>query len=93
MNHRGSDEEPRRPSTHELDELPTGDLAQLAREALSALSRRGDPAAFAELLGMSGHVGSCMGEAARSLAAQGSWAQVAEVSGTTKQAAWSRWRG
>ena len=41
---------------------------------------------------MNAHVGQCLGEAARALAANGSWSQVADLSGTTKQAAWSRWR-
>jgi hypothetical protein len=77
----------------DLDDLPTPELAALARSALAALGRRGDQAAFAELLSMNGHVGSCLGEAARSLAATGSWAQVGDVSGTTRQAAWSRWKG
>lgn len=71
----------------------TAELGQLARAALSALALRGDPDAFAELLGMNAYVGECLGEAARTLAANGSWSQVGDVSGTTKQAAWARWSG
>jgi len=80
------------PSPPDLDSLPSAELGDLARAVLTALARRGDDAAFAELLTMNGHVGICLGDAARALAAGGSWSQVADLSGTTKQAAWSRWR-
>ena len=76
-----------------LDGLSPVELGRLARDALSALASRGDPEAFAELLSMNAHVGLCLGEAARTLAAHGSWSQVGDVSGTTKQAAWARWSG
>ena len=71
--------------------METQELGELARAAISALGRRGDQPAFLELLTMSGHVGECLGEAARHLAATGSWTAVADLSGTSKQAAWSRW--
>jgi hypothetical protein len=51
-----------------------------------------DPAAFSELLRLSALVGECLGVSARSLADGGSWANVADVAGVTRQAAWSRWR-
>ena len=57
-----------------------------------ALADRGNHEAFAELLTLTPTSGSASGEAARALAANGSWSQVADLSGTTKQAAWSRWR-
>jgi hypothetical protein len=71
---------------------PTTDaLALQARQAIQALARRSDPAAFSELLRLSALVGESLGVSARSLAEGGSWAHVAEVAGVTRQAAWSRW--
>jgi hypothetical protein len=69
------------------------ELAEQAREALRALTKRPELEAFKALLGLSEVLGECVGESARSLAEHGSWSQVAEVTGTTKQAAWSRWNG
>jgi hypothetical protein len=43
------------------------------------------------LLRLSALVGEGLGVSARTLAATGSWAKVAEVAGTSRQAAWSRW--
>ena len=77
----------------ESESLTVAQLAEQARTALGALATRSDLAAFQELLGLSQYVGECVGESARSLAEHGSWAQVAEVTGTSKQAVWSRWRG
>jgi len=37
-------------------------------------------------------LGDLARQALTALAANGSWSQVADLSGTTKQAAWSRWR-
>jgi hypothetical protein len=73
-------------------EPTTEALAQQARQAVEALARRSDPAAFSELLRLSALVGESLGVSARSLAEGGSWAQVGEVAGVTRQAAWSRWR-
>jgi hypothetical protein len=73
-------------------EPTTEALAQQARQAVEALARRSDPAAFSELLRLSAFVGESLGVSARSLAEGGSWAQVGEVAGVTRQAAWSRWR-
>jgi hypothetical protein len=72
---------------------PTAEaLAHQARQAVEALAHLSDPAAFSELLSLSAFVGECLGVSARSLADGGSWANVAEVAGVTRQAAWSRWR-
>lgn len=75
----------------ELDRLDSAHLGDLARSAMTVLADRGDQAAFRELLTMSGHAGACLGEAARRMASRGSWSAVADVSGTSKQAAWERW--
>jgi len=79
------------PKPHE-PEPTTEALAQQARQAVEALARLSDPAAFSELLRLSALVGECLGVSARSLAEGGSWAHVGEVAGVTRQAAWSRWR-
>jgi len=60
--------------------------------ALRELASRPDRQAFEALLRVSDEVGQCLGLSARTLAESGSWSQVADVAGTTKQAAWSRWR-
>jgi hypothetical protein len=73
-------------------EPATEALAQQARQAVEALAHLSDPAAFSELLRLSALVGECLGVSARSLADGGSWANVADVAGVTRQAAWSRWR-
>jgi hypothetical protein len=81
---------PGKPDTYEPD--PTTEaLGRQARQAVEALARRSDPAAFSELLRLSALVGECLGISARSLAEGGSWANVANVAGVTRQAAWSRW--
>lgn len=66
-------------------------LADQARAALQALAQRPDLAAFEALLDLSRAAGECVGDSARLLAAEGSWAQVAGVAGTSRQAAWARW--
>lgn len=75
-----------------LDQLDDDELEALVQRAVAELSSRGTADSFAILIRLSGHVGATLGEAARTLAERGSWSQVAEVSGTTRQAAWSRWR-
>ena len=75
-----------------LDGLSEGELAALIYRGIDELSSRGSREAFAELLRVVAYTGEKVGEAARLLATSNSWAQVAEVSGTSKQAAWERWR-
>jgi hypothetical protein len=75
-----------------LRQLADRELAALANDAVTELSRRGSPESFKLLVELSAQVGVSLGEAARQLAATGSWSQVADITGTTKQAAWSRWR-
>lgn len=75
-----------------LDQLSDGELDALIREGVAELTSRGTTESFAMLVALSGLVGTSLGEAARLVAERGSWSQVAQISGTTKQAAWSRWR-
>ena len=81
------------PGSEALENTSAEELAEQARAALGALAARTELAAFQELLGLSEYVGKCLGESARNLAQNGSWSQVAEATGTSKQAVWSRWRG
>jgi len=74
-------------STQSVDQI--GDLVVTA---LRELAGRPDRRAFEELLRASEELGLCLGRSARTVAESGSWSQVADVAGTTKQAAWSRWR-
>ncbi|XAS76646.1 hypothetical protein V3G39_01035 [Dermatophilaceae bacterium Sec6.4] len=78
-------------SPEDLKGLPTAQLAEVARHAMSELALRDSRESFTELLSMTGHAGTCVAQSARSLAVAGSWSQVADLSGTTKQAAWSKW--
>jgi hypothetical protein len=75
-----------------LDQLSDGELDALIRAAVAELTSRGTTESFGMLVALSGLVGTSLGEAARLVAERGSWSQVAQISGTTKQAAWSRWR-
>ncbi|HET9647543.1 MAG TPA: hypothetical protein VFP34_04845 [Microlunatus sp.] len=74
-----------------LQQLPEERLAALARSAVDELARRGSTSGFRALTELSAYVGVRLGEAARAVAEQTSWTHVGELSGTTKQAAWSRW--
>lgn len=76
----------------ELEQLSSSELGAVARDAMSLLAQRGDHEAFTELLTLNGHAGQCLGEGARQLASAGSWTQVADLAGVSKQAVWSRWR-
>ncbi len=70
------------------------EVAELERSAalmMRALADHADPEAFQALLRLSALAGECLGVNARALAVSGSWAKVAEVAGTSRQAAWSRW--
>ena len=79
-------------SNIDLSALDDHSLADLAAAAADELARRGRAEGFALLIDLSAHLGIAVGESARRVAEQGSWSDVAAVSGTTKQAAWSRWR-
>lgn len=79
-------------SREELDQATVPEVADLAAEAMHSLARRADPDAFAQLLRLSQLSGECLGISARELARHQSWSGVAEMAGTTRQAAWSRWR-
>jgi hypothetical protein len=68
------------------------DIETEVRTLLDALTTDADPAAFHTLLRLSQYLGECVGRSARTLAQSQSWSDVAGVAGTTKQAAWSRWR-
>jgi len=67
------------------------DLERIAADAVTGLAGHPDPEAFQALLRLSALVGESLGVNARALATSGSWATVAEVAGTSRQAAWSRW--
>jgi hypothetical protein len=75
-----------------LDNATVAEVADLARAALESLAQRSDPDAFTRLLSLAQTSGECLGISARTLAQHGSWSGVADMAGTTKQAAWSRWR-
>ena len=75
-----------------LDRLSESEMAVLIFRITDELSARGTREGFAELLRVVAHVGERVGDTARLLAASNSWSQVAEISGTSKQAAWERWR-
>ncbi len=74
-----------------LQALTDEELADLVRAATTELAQRGTTDTFRVLIELSGQLGIAIGESARVVAERGSWSQVADVSGTTKQAAWSRW--
>ena len=79
------------PLLPDADGEPVPELERVAGSAIRALAERPDPDAFQALLRLSALVGEGLGVNARALATNGSWAKVAEVAGTTRQAAWSRW--
>ena len=78
--------------TADLADASVAELAALVRRAVNELARRPDSAVFAELLSLQEVLGRALGDSARTLAEHGSWARVADVAGTTRQAAWHRWR-
>jgi len=78
-------------AARDLTGYSNSELEELARNAVHCLAERPDPEAFAALLRLSAVVGEGLGVSARALAVSGSWAQVGEAAGTTRQAAWSRW--
>ena len=75
--------------------MPDRTPAQAGADAcalIDELAAQPDPAAFQELISLGDHLGRALGASARLLAEAGSWSQVAGYAGTSKQAAWSRWR-
>jgi len=70
----------------------TDELAALAEAAIEALASGGDPAAFGHLLRLTRVAGEAVGVAARTMADHTSWTGVAQIAGTSRQAAWERWR-
>jgi hypothetical protein len=75
-----------------LDGLTEAELAALICRITDELSGRGTREGFAELLRIVAYAGQQVGNAARLVAESDSWSQVAEISGTSRQAAWERWR-
>jgi hypothetical protein len=69
------------------------ELAEIADASMRWLARSDDPAAFANLLQLTRLASECLGVAARTLAHERSWSEVGDIAGTTRQAAWERWRG
>jgi hypothetical protein len=76
----------------DLTRATPDELAGMAEAAVGALARCADPAAFGHPLRISRITGESLGVAARAMAEQKSWAGVADIAGTTRQAAWERWR-
>ena len=80
------------PAELPLDGLTEGELAALICRITDELSGRGTREGFAELLRIVAHVGQQVGNAARLVAESNSWSKVGEISGTSRQSAWERWR-
>ena len=76
----------------DLTHATPSDLADLAQASIRLLAESEDPAAFGYLLELTRLVGESLGLAARTLAHESSWSQVANIAGTSRQAAWERWR-
>lgn len=81
------------PDHDDLARATSDELAALAEAAIDVLARGGDPAAFGHLLRLTRVAGEAVGVAARTMADHTSWTGVAEIAGTSRQAAWERWRG
>ena len=79
------------PGAQSSERARVAELEGAAAQAVTQLAMHADPEAFQALLRLSALVGECLGSNARALATHGSWARVAEVAGTSRQAAWSRW--
>ncbi|MEI6254735.1 MAG: hypothetical protein WCP30_18215 [Mycobacteriaceae bacterium] len=80
------------PAELPLDGLTEQELAALIVRITDELSGRGTREGFAELLRIVAYAGQRVGDAARLVAESNSWSQVGEISGTSRQAAWERWR-
>jgi hypothetical protein len=75
----------------DLARATPSDLSDLAQASIRGLAESEDPAAFGYLLELTRLVGESLGLAARTLAHESSWSQVANIAGTSRQAAWERW--
>jgi hypothetical protein len=76
----------------DLARATPSELADLAEVSMRLLAQSEDPAAFGYLLELTRLAGESVGMAARTLAHESSWSQVGDIAGTTRQAAWERWR-
>ena len=76
----------------DLASASPSELADLAETIMRLLAQSDDPVAFGYLLELTRLGGECLGLAARTLAHESSWSQVANIAGTTRQTAWERWR-
>jgi hypothetical protein len=76
----------------DLARATPSELADLAEVSMRLLAQSEDPAAFGYLLDLTRLAGESVGMAARTLAHESSWSQVGNIAGTTRQAAWERWR-
>jgi hypothetical protein len=76
----------------DLARATPSELADLAEVSMRLLAQSEDPAAFGYLLELTRLAGESVGMAARTLAHESSWSQVGNIAGTTRQAAWERWR-
>jgi hypothetical protein len=79
-------------SREDLASATPSELADFAESSMRLLAQSDDPAAFGYLIELTRLGGECLGIAARTLAHDSSWSQVANIAGTTRQAAWERWR-
>jgi hypothetical protein len=76
----------------DLAHATPSELADVAEASMRLLAQSEEPAAFGYLIELTGLAGECLGVAARTLAHESSWSQVGNIAGTTRQAAWERWR-
>jgi hypothetical protein len=79
-------------SREDLANATPSELTDLAETSMRLLAECDDPAAFGYPIELTRLGGECLGIAARTLAYGRSWSQVASIAGTTRQAAWERWR-
>ena len=75
----------------DLAQATPRELVDLAEQSIHLLAQSEDPAAFGYLLQLTRLTGESLGLAARTLAHESSWSQVATIAGTSRQAAWERW--
>jgi hypothetical protein len=76
----------------DLAHATPSELADVAEASMHLLAQSEEPAAFGYLIELTRLAGECLGVAARTLAHESSWSQVGNIAGTTRQAAWERWR-